>query len=326
MKHFKMGKSSAIPRFKNILEVYLSRNPETISRFESFFAGSFSGFGTNEYRASREEMIRQLEKEMTLVPNTSTFNINWITEKIISENVSVVNTEYSIKFNLRGKVVEINPIRTSAVFEFKNDNYYLVNWHHSFPDHSRSDEVFPGSGEPKRYEEISVLFSDFVGFTNAASTIPASRLVEELNDLFVKFDEISINNGIDKIKTIGDSYMAAAGLDESDENHALKCVKWAKEAMEFIRERNLTSGIKWEMRVGIHTGHAVGGVVGKDKLTFDLWGDTVNIAAHLEKTSEANRINVSSYTCDLVRNEFDCEYRGKVAIKGKGEMDMYFVK
>jgi class 3 adenylate cyclase len=321
-----MDNSSAIPRFKDILGVYLSRHPDTLNRFKSCFAETFSGFGTNEYRASKEEMILQLEKEMSLVPNESTFKISWIKEKKLGENVSIINTEYSITFNLRGKVVEINPIRTSAVFEFKDENYYLVNWHHSFPDHSRSDEVFPGSGEPKRYEEISVLFSDFVGFTNAASTIPASKLVEELNELFIKFDEIAIKHGVDKIKTIGDSYMAAAGLNESEENHAVQCVKWAKEAMEFLRERNRNSGIKWDMRVGIHTGHAVGGVVGRDKLTFDLWGDTINIAAHLEQTSEANCINVSSYTYDLVRKDFDSEYRGKVAIKGKGEMDMYFVK
>lgn len=179
---------------------------------------------------------------------------------------------------------------------------------------------------PRRYEEISVLFSDFKGFTNTVSTMPANRLVEELNDIFHVFDDIIDKHGIEKIKTIGDSYLIAAGLPKESENHAIQCVKVALEMIHFIEKRNETSAIKWQMRVGIHSGTVVAGVVGKKKFTYDVWGDTVNIAQRMEASGVPGKVNISAYTYDLIKQYFECEYRGKVDAKGKGEIDMYFVK
>jgi class 3 adenylate cyclase len=178
---------------------------------------------------------------------------------------------------------------------------------------------------PRRYEEITILFTDFRGFTNTVAAMPANRLVAELNDIFKDIDDIIDKYGIEKIKTIGDSYMVAAGLPKESQNHAVQTVRAALEMVRFIGHRNETSAIKWQMRVGIHSGAAVAGVVGKRKFTYDVWGDTVNIASRMETSGEPGKINISAFTYYLIKDQFDCEYRGKVDAKGKGEIDMYFV-
>jgi len=183
-----------------------------------------------------------------------------------------------------------------------------------------------GRTEPRRFEEVSILFTDFAGFTQTVGTIPAKRMVEELNDIFAAFDDIVDKHGLEKIKTIGDAYMAAAGLPEPAGDHAARCVRAALDMVRFIAERNRDSSIKWELRAGIHSGPVVAGVVGKRKYAYDIWGDTVNIASRMESAGEPGRVNLSAYTYDLVRDRFDCEYRGKIGAKGKGDIDMYFVK
>jgi len=182
-----------------------------------------------------------------------------------------------------------------------------------------------GQSEPRRHEEASILFTDFSGFTEAVSTIPAKRLVQELDEIFRGFDDIIVAEGLEKIKTIGDAYMAAAGLPVPAEDHAVRCVRAGLALTQFIETRNRTAAMKWGLRVGVHSGAVVAGIVGKNKYAYDVWGDTVNIASRLESAGEANRVNISAYTFELVRKFFDCEYRGKLAAKGKGEIDMYFV-
>jgi class 3 adenylate cyclase len=190
-----------------------------------------------------------------------------------------------------------------------------------FPQSIIEELKASGQSEPRRYEEASILFADFLEFTQAVSTIPAKRLVRELDEVFRGFDE----NGLEKIKTIGDAYMAAAGLPVPAENHALRCVRAGLALIRFIETRNDTAAMKWGLRVGVHSGAVVAGIVGKNKYAYDVWGDTVNLASRLESAGEANKVNISAYTFELVREFFDCEYRGKLAAKGKGEIDMYFV-
>jgi class 3 adenylate cyclase len=183
-----------------------------------------------------------------------------------------------------------------------------------------------GNARPARHESVTILFSDFSGFTQAVSAMPAARLVAELDEIFVAFDDITDECGVEKIKTIGDAYMAAAGIPKACSDHAQRCVRAGLRMAAFLENRNRTATFKWLLRVGIHSGPVVAGVVGKRKYAFDIWGNTVNIASRMESSGEIGRVNISAYTYDLVRQEFECEYRGKLDAKGKGNIDMYFVK
>lgn len=178
---------------------------------------------------------------------------------------------------------------------------------------------------PRRHESASVLFTDFSGFTEATSAMPAERMVRELSAIFEMFDSICDECGIERVKTIGDSYMAVGGVPILCEDHAERCVRAGLMMIEYLERRNSDAAFKWALRVGIHSGPVVSGIIGTRRYAFDVWGDTVNIASRLERTGEAGRVNISAYTCDLVKHAYQCSYRGKVSVKGKGEVDMYFV-
>jgi class 3 adenylate cyclase len=182
-----------------------------------------------------------------------------------------------------------------------------------------------GSSPPIRHDSVTILFTDFVGFTQASSIMPANRMVAELNEIFGEFDRIVQECGVEKIKTIGDSYMAVAGAPVYCEDHALRCAKAALGIIAYIEHRNTTATFKWSLRVGLHSGPVVAGVIGNKRITYDIWGDSVNLASRMESASESNRVNISAYTFDLIRDQYKCEYRGKVPVKGKGEIDMYFI-
>ncbi len=183
-----------------------------------------------------------------------------------------------------------------------------------------------GTVRPRKFNSVSIMFTDFKSFTYTTSVLPPEELVHELNDIFKNFDALIGKYGLEKLKTIGDSYMAACGIPNEMEDHAIRIVYAALDFQRMIKERNKTSPIKWEMRLGIHSGSVVAGVVGTKKFTYDIWGDTVNIASRMESSGVPGEINISGYTYMLVRDHFDCEYRGKVDTKGKGGIDMYFVR
>jgi class 3 adenylate cyclase len=194
------------------------------------------------------------------------------------------------------------------------------------PDEIATELKATGASTPRRHEEVTILFSDFSGFTSTVSTIPAQRLIRELNEIFRGFDDIAAREGIEKIKTIGDAYMAAAGLPEACPDHAQRAIRAALAMQAAIDQRNTDAAIKWRMRVGLHSGPVVAGVVGKRKFTFDVFGDTVNLASRMETSAEPGQINLSAYTYDLVRDDFACDYRGKLDVKGKGPLDLYTVR
>ena len=183
--------------------------------------------------------------------------------------------------------------------------------------------------QPVNYESTSVLFTDFVGFTNIAENFTPQRLVAELDRCFSRFDEIAKRHNLEKIKTIGDAYMAVGGVPRANSTHAVDCVLAALEIerlIEGLREREMAeSRPYWQIRVGVHSGELVAGVVGSQKFSYDVWGDTVNTASRLESSGVPGRINISSATYELVKDFFDCEYRGRVPAKNKGEIEMYFV-
>jgi ligand-binding sensor domain-containing protein/class 3 adenylate cyclase len=182
-----------------------------------------------------------------------------------------------------------------------------------------------GKTQPVFFEDVSILFADFKGFTNIVASIPGKVLVQELDEIFQAYDDIVEEVGLEKIQTVGDAYLAACGLPTPDPDHAKKCVLAAQRIIAFLEKRNQTAAIKWTVRVGIHSGSITAGVIGKKKFAYDLFGDTINVAARIESASEPGRINVSAYTYRLIKDEISCSYRGKIDAKGKGELDMYFV-
>lgn len=198
--------------------------------------------------------------------------------------------------------------------------------HNILPANIVRDLKESGKTIPKRHKNVTILFTDFEGFTELVASIPAITLVNELNDIFGRFDEIMEETEVEKIETIGDAYMAASGLEKKVTNHAVNCITAAQQMLAFLEERNKSNDIQWRMRVGIHTGTIVAGVVGKKKFAYDLFGDTINTASRIESASKAGEINISSTTHELVQNKFKCHSRGKIFAKGKGELDMYFVK
>ena len=183
-----------------------------------------------------------------------------------------------------------------------------------------------GYVKPREFKSISIMFTDFKGFSYIANVLPPERLVSELNDIFKNFDEIIQKYELEKLKTVGDSYMVGAGLPEEIDDHAVRIIDAALEMQTYIQNRNKISPIKWEMRAGIHTGSVIAGVVGTRKFTYDIWGENVNIASRMESAGLPGEINISAYTYMLVKEKFKCVYRGKISTKGTGELDMYLVK
>ncbi len=186
-----------------------------------------------------------------------------------------------------------------------------------------------GYATPHFYDQTTILFTDFKGFTNLVELLPPQEVIEELNTCFLAFDEICEQYNLEKIKTIGDSYMAVAGIPVKNDTNAIDAVRagLAMQAFmaQWIAEKRAKNLPVWELRLGIHTGCVIAGVIGKNKFAYDVWGDAVNIASRMESSGEANKVNISQTTYELVKDKFVCEPRGKIQAKNKGEVEMYFV-
>lgn len=184
-----------------------------------------------------------------------------------------------------------------------------------------------GQTVARRYENVTVLFTDFVNFTTVSELLTPEELVKEIDVCFKKFDKIIENCGLEKIKTIGDAYMAVCGLPVKDDLHAEKSVAAAIEIRKFIVEYKKRGG-QFDIRIGLHSGSVVAGIVGDKKFAYDIWGDTVNTAARMEQNSEPGKINVSQDTYQLIKNSksFTFESRGKIEAKNKGAIEMYYLE
>lgn len=210
-------------------------------------------------------------------------------------------------------------------FELQNEKQKTENLLLNILPHEVAEELKEnGSSEAKYYDEVTVLFTDFVNFTQSSEKMGAEKMLVELNECFTAFDMIMEKHGLEKIKTIGDAYLAVCGLPIKNENHAYQTVLVALDIIDFIEERKKTHPEALDIRVGINSGSLIAGIVGVKKFAYDIWGDTVNTAARMEQNSEKGKINISESTYQLVKDKVHCEYRGKIHTKGKGDMDMYF--
>ncbi len=205
----------------------------------------------------------------------------------------------------------------------KSDNLLL----NILPEEIAGELKEKGYSAARSFNDVSVIFTDFVDFTKAGERMGPQELVDELHICFKTFDEIISKYGIEKIKTIGDAYLAVGGLPVADPDHAVNAVKAAIDIRAFMHSRKLVLKDKtFDVRIGIHSGGVVAGIVGIKKFAYDIWGDTVNTAARMEQSSEPGKINISESTYSLVQGRFECVFRGKIKAKNKGELNMYFVE
>jgi len=183
-----------------------------------------------------------------------------------------------------------------------------------------------GFSEPQAFDNVSVFFSDVVGFTTISKDLEAKYLIKELSEIFTNFDLIIEKYNCQRIKTIGDAYLCVSGMPDPEPRHAHNLVNASLDIIDYLVARNKISTIQWNIRIGINTGSVVGGIVGIKKYLYDVFGDTINTASRMESNSETMRINVSERTWELVRDEFNMSSRGDFEVKGKGIMRMYFVE
>ncbi len=211
--------------------------------------------------------------------------------------------------------------------EKKRSDVLLLN---ILPAETAEELKNTGTTKAKDFEEVTVLFTDFKNFTGMSEQFAAQELVNEINYCYSAFDNIITKFGIEKIKTIGDSYMCAGGLPVPNKTNAEDTVRAALAIRDFMlkeKQKREAEGKKFfEIRLGLHTGPVVAGIVGIKKYSYDIWGDTVNIASRMESSGEAGEVNISGSTYQLIKDKFTCTHRGKIEAKNKGMIDMYFVK
>lgn len=264
--------------------------------------------------------------------------INWLKSENEKKQKEIIyqlkkNEEMQLEANrvLEQKVVErtaeVVEQRNEAVKQRKRSDELLLN---ILPEEIAEELKETGGAKAKHIDQVTVLFTDMKDFTLLSEQLTPEQLVAEINECFTAFDKIVGKYGLEKIKTIGDSYMAAGGLPTPNLTHAKDVVKCAIDIVNFMKALNERKKqeckIAFDLRIGIHTGPVVAGIVGLKKFAYDIWGNTVNIASRMEKAGEVGKINISKATFEYVRDEFTCMYRGKIEAKNIGMIDMYFVQ
>lgn len=242
---------------------------------------------------------------------------------LLSGQMAVSIDNSKLYNNLEQKVSE----RTEELHKAKAESDRLLL--NILPAQTVEELKQSGKAIPRMYEKVTVLFTDFVGFTSISSRLAPEDIVSLIDQCFTAFDRIVVEHNIEKIKTIGDAYMAVGGLPVPNSTHATDCASAAIAMRNWMDEFNKQQKAKgmeiFEIRIGLHTGPVVAGIVGSKKFAFDIWGDTVNTASRMESSGEAGKVNISHDTYVLLKEHFNCTHRGKIYAKNKGEIDMYFL-
>jgi class 3 adenylate cyclase len=298
-----------IPDEKEVIRMILTGYSDVEAIIEAINTGKVYRYITKPW--SKEEL------KVTLDNAIEAFRLRTTNKKLIQE-LKIAN-EY-----LEQKVLE----RTMEVSTQKIEiEKLLLN---ILPVETAQELKQKGFATPKYYENVSVLFTDFKDFTKIAESLSPQELVAELNNCFIAFDEIIEKNNLEKIKTIGDAFMCAGGIPVANQSHPVDAVRAGLEIQAYMlamnEQRRAKGDLSWNLRIGIHTGPVVSGVVGRKKFAYDIWGDAVNIASRMESSGEAGKVNISDSTFMLVKDKFFCQYRGKISAKNKGDVDMYFVE
>jgi adenylate cyclase len=238
-----------------------------------------------------------------------------------------VTRQRIILFALIGGLALIIALAVSIFRGKKRSDELLLN---ILPSEVAEELKAKGSAAAKQFDDVTVMFTDFKNFTQISEKLSPTELVNEIHTCFKAFDNIITKHNIEKIKTIGDAYMCAGGLPVANTTNATDVVNAALEIQKFMQEhlqqRKSEGKEPFEIRIGIHTGPVVAGIVGVKKFAYDIWGDTVNIASRMESSGEGGKVNISGSTYELVKDKFKCKHRGKIQAKNKGEIDMYFVE
>ena len=230
------------------------------------------------------------------------------------------------QLELRRRLAQIEDAQKRLVEEKQRAEKLILN---ILPAGIAAELERDGRVAPRHYPSATILLADFVGFTRFAEELAPRSLVDDLDRFFSGFDDIVDRCGLEKLKTIGDAYMAAGGLPEENKCHAADACLAALQLQDYVARANTQRErmrlAPWQLRIGVHTGSVMAGVVGKRKFTYDVWGDAVNTAARLETASEAGRVNISEATFHHVKKFFEVSARGEIEVKNKGALAMYFL-
>jgi len=243
-----------------------------------------------------------------------------------SESLRRLSRQTMAQLELRRKLIELGNARQALESERARSDKLLLN---ILPAKIADELKARNEVEPRHYDSVTIMFTDFKGFTRFAEAAEPRSLVNDLNQYFSAFDDIVERHNLEKLKTIGDAYMCAGGMPEANRTHPIDACHAALEIQEFMtrtnRQREKMRMQPWELRIGLHTGPVMAGVVGKKKFAYDIWGDAVNVAARIESSGEAGRIALSESTYHHVKDQFECKHRGPIEAKNKGALDTYFL-
>lgn len=309
---------TTLPENGPIKKAVKTGQPQLIQ--EGFAAGVLSGYAS--------QIIIPLTSEGQILGT-----IIFATTKPHSYNREDVRIGYLLALQLSSAIrnaerfKEINRLYSELDAEKQKSDKLLLN---VLPVEIANELKIYGKVEPVYYESVSVVFTDFKGFTQLAEKMTPRELVDELDFCFSYFDRVVDKYGLEKLKTIGDSYMCASGIPKPHPTHAFDAVLAALEILQFMELRKKHKFYEntpyWDIRIGIHSGPILAGVIGNNKFSYDVWGDTVNTASRMESSGVPGDVNISQATFELVKDFFECEHRGKILAKNKGELDMYLVR
>jgi len=329
------AKSNIITNYAVIIKIYELMN-DYENAYNNFLI--YSNYRDSVYNENNQRQINEMqvryetekkEKENELLKkdqviqalNYTKLRFQWISLFIIviilTIFIIIIIILYSKQKLTYNELFDAN--RIIEIEKTKSDELLL----NILPFQVAEDIKKTGHSQPQAFDEVTVFYSDLVNFTEICSNLSPIEVITELNEIFSEFDKIFKHNQCEKIKTIGDAYIAICGITQNDEKHANKIMQSAIEILTFLHQRHQTKAIKWKIRIGIHTGKIVGGVVGKNKFIYDIFGDTINISSRLEHICKPMKINLSESTYKLIQDSFTLDTHESINIKGKGLMKIY---